>query len=270
MLVTASPAAIFTEHLSVTFDGSPILTDIGLTVGVGEVVALLGPNGSGKSTLLRAVLGLVHHTGTVHLAGQTERRAIAWDKIGYVPQRSTASAGVPATAAEVVASGLLAGRRLALPRHSRQLATQALASVGLADRAADNVANLSGGQQQRVLIARALIRQPDLLLLDEPTAGVDLDSQRDFASTLQALAKQGRTIVVVLHEIGPYASLITRSIVLEAGRIASDSPAQRLGSAHDPSHPHGDPHHAHAAPEPSLGPHLGIEPPQAPHLGVDR
>ncbi|MCI0690195.1 MAG: ATP-binding cassette domain-containing protein, partial [Sporichthyaceae bacterium] len=152
----------------------------------GEVLAILGANGSGKSTLIRAIVGLVPMTaGTVSLFGQNGRRPgrralrQQWRRIGYVPQRLGAGSGVPATVAEVVASGRLARRGLLRPVRIQDRAAieAALAAVGLADRVRDPVSSLSGGQQQRTLIARALAAEPELLILDEPTAGVDAESQ---------------------------------------------------------------------------------------------
>ena len=161
----------------------------GVTTAVrpGEAVALLGGNGSGKSTLVRAALGLVPaRRGTVRLFGEPRRRFRAWHRIGYVPQRSTAGlAG--AKVREVVASGRLARRRPFWPASRDRTGGpcgRALEAVGLAGRAAPSSAHLSGGQQQRVMIARALAGGPDLLVLDEPTAGVDLEHQEVLAELL--------------------------------------------------------------------------------------
>jgi len=175
----------------VGYDERPVLRGVNLMVAQGEVVAILGANGSGKSTLIRAILGLVPLTaGTVSLFGSSgrgpRRRDLRgqWRRIGYVPQRLGASGGVPATVTEVVASGRLARRGLLRPLRARDRAAveAALDAVGLADRARDPVSSLSGGQQQRTLIARALAAEPELLILDEPTAGVDAASQAAFAN----------------------------------------------------------------------------------------
>ncbi|WP_250444743.1 metal ABC transporter ATP-binding protein, partial [Actinotalea sp. C106] len=150
---------------------------------------------------------------------------------------------VPATAAEVVMSGTTHGRRLLPPRDPRSRAQAALEGVGLADRADDAVRDLSGGQQQRVLIARALVRQPDLLVLDEPVAGVDLPSQEAFAGALRDLAGRGTTILVVLHELGALAPLVQRAVVLRHGAVVHDGappPArgEHAGAEHEHIHPH--------------------------------
>lgn len=235
--------AIEVTHITVSLGGTPIIRDINLTIGQGEVVALLGANGSGKSTLMRSLVGVVPaETGHIRLLGEPLGRTVPWQRIGYVPQRVSAVTGVPATACEVVISGLLYGYHLLPPRDARTRARRALASVSLESVADQAVGTLSGGQQQRVLIARALVRRPSLLLLDEPVAGVDLPSQRAFAATLSELASKGTTIVVVLHELGTLAPLIRRAVVLRHGAIAHDG-------APPPPHPdHAGPEHVHVHP----------------------
>ncbi|MGY2875250.1 zinc transport system ATP-binding protein [Marmoricola sp. URHA0025 HA25] len=218
----------------VTLSGRPILRDVDLHVEAGEVVALLGANGSGKSTLVKAVLGLLPMSaGHVRLFGRPLEDFDAWQRLGYVPQRSTITQGVPSTVREVVAAGRLARRRpFQLPRAEDRLAVRdALEAVGLADRAAQQVATLSGGQQQRVLMARTLAGQPELLVLDEPNAGVDLVSQQAIAATLADRARAGSTIVVVLHELGPFEPLIGRTVVLREGRVTYDGAPSSLEQA---------------------------------------
>ncbi|KGM14308.1 ABC transporter [Cellulomonas bogoriensis 69B4 = DSM 16987] len=236
--------AVQAAGLGVSLGGSRILHDVDLTVHDGEVVALLGPNGSGKSTLVRALVGVVpHDRGQIHLLGAPLGPKVAWDRVGYVPQRISAATGVPSTARDVVVSGTLHRRRLVPPRGARRRADQALADVGLADLAGRPVSELSGGQQQRVLIARALVRQPRLLLLDEPVAGVDLPSQEAFARTLAALAGQGTTILVVLHELGALAGLVARAVALRHGRVVHDGPPPPARDEHArPGHDHVHPH----------------------------
>jgi zinc transport system ATP-binding protein len=210
---------------SVAIGGRPILRGVDLVVGSGEFVALLGANGSGKSTLVRALTGLLPLTaGTLDLFGTPVGDFSDWKRIGFVPQRTSAVSGVPASVWEVVASGRLTHRRLLrrLGAEDREAITDALTVVGLADRARDGVANLSGGQQQRVLIARALAGHPELFFLDEPTAGVDIANQHALADALAQLAARGATIVLVAHELGPLAPLVERAVVMRDGRIAYD------------------------------------------------
>ncbi len=191
-------------------------------------------------------------------------------RLGYVPQRITAAGGVSATALEVVVSGLLgtrerddaAGSRLrglVPPRDARARARAALESMGVEDLATRDVSRLSGGQQQRVLIARALVRDPRLLILDEPMAGVDLQSQVQFSHTLGHLKEDGVAIVVVLHELGAVSRHIDRAVVLEHGCVTYDGvPPADLGvhalPGHDHEHAHEDP------PVPDAGA-LGLEGP---------
>ena len=238
------------SHAAVAYGGREVLHDISLTVEPGEVVAILGANGSGKSTLIRTVLGLVPlDQGEIELFGTAQRRFRSWERIGYVPQRMGAAGGVPATVGEVVSSGRLARRGIFKPPRAadREAVQAALADVGLADRFSDPVATLSGGQQQRVLIARALAGQPDLLILDEPTAGVDAASQEAFAMTLAGFQRRGGTILLVAHELGPIEPLIDRCVVVHDGLIGHDGAVPEPAGHHaEPGHDHV---HPHAAPE---------------------
>lgn len=233
--------------LDVKLAGRLILDDISFSVAPGEVVALLGANGSGKSTLIKTLVGINPVSdGTVTLFGDPIGPRVPWERLGYVPQRISAGSGVPATAAEVVASGMLSGRRLRPGRGTREAVHTALKHVDLDDHADKPVDVLSGGQQQRVLIARALVRKPDLLLLDEPVSGVDAPSQAAFAQVLTSLTETGTTVVVVLHEIGVFSALIERSIVLRQGRVIHDgAPPQpqreHAAHIHDHVHPHTGP-----------------------------
>ncbi len=236
------PAAVVELHDGVVnYAGRRALNGVTLRVTRGQTMAILGANGSGKSTLVRAVLGLVPLTrGHVHLFGIPLRRFRDWKRIGYVPQRLGAGSGVPATVREVVASGRLARRGLFRPvtGADRRAVERALAAVGLTDRARDPVATLSGGQQQRTLIARALAGEPELLILDEPTAGVDAVSQEALAATLRQFTADGGTVLLVAHELGPLASQIDRAIVLAHGTVVHDGAVPVLASNDAYLHPH--------------------------------
>jgi len=238
--------------VTVSYDGRVALADVDLRVTATQVVAVLGANGSGKSTLVRALLGLTPTTaGTVGLFGTALAHFRDWPRIGYVPQRAGAATGVPATVQEVVATGRLSrlGRLRPMRAADREAVRRAIATVGLADRSRASVGTLSGGQQQRVLLARALTSDPDLLVLDEPTAGVDLQSQQALAATLGGLVDRGATVVLVAHELGPLQPLIERAVMLADGRVLHDGPPPELEHVH--LH---DPEHAHPPHQVGLGP----------------
>ncbi|MEU3827200.1 ATP-binding cassette domain-containing protein [Streptomyces sp. SID486] len=223
----------------------PVLRGIDLTVGRGEVVALLGANGSGKSTAIRTIIGQVPAgSGTVELFGTPRRSFRDWARVGYVPQRTSAAGGVPATVTEIVSSGRLSRTRFGLFRKAdREAVRRALELVGMADRAKDSVTALSGGQHQRVLIARALVAEPELLIMDEPMAGVDLASQEVLARTLRQQVEAGTTVLLVLHELGPLEPLIDRAVVLRDGCVLHDGPPPRAVGQHAlPGHDHVHPH----------------------------
>ncbi len=253
MPVSAASPIVRITNGTVPIDGRPVLRQIDLAIQPGEFVALMGANGSGKSTLVRAMTGLrALSAGTVELFGTDLSQFHDWHRIGFVPQRPSVGGGVPASVWEVVAAGRLSRRRLLMPLRSRdrKVIRVALEVVGLADRARESVTTLSGGQQQRVLTARALASEPDLILLDEPTAGVDLPNQQAIADALLLLKDRGATIVLVAHELGAMEPLIDRAVVMRDGRVAYDGPPLADHEVHGPlfgpSHSH---HHAADAAE---------------------
>ncbi len=230
----------------VVLGGRRILDEVDVRVEAGEFVAILGANGSGKTTLVRSLVGLVPlAAGHLELFGTPIGRFREWPRLGYVPQRLAVGGGVPATVGEVVASGRT-GRVSRFRRYGaddRRAIAHALEDVGLADRTRDAVATLSGGQQQRVAIARALAGEPEVLVMDEPTAGVDADSQDTLAGALGHLSNAGGSVVLVAHELGPLAGLIERAVVLSHGHVVSDGPPPQPEGHHaDPTHVHGHPH----------------------------
>ncbi|WP_432087007.1 metal ABC transporter ATP-binding protein [Streptomyces sp. bgisy095] len=246
----APEAVVSVRGATAALGGRPVLRGVDLTVHRGEVVALLGANGSGKSTAVRSVIGQVPLTsGTIELFGTDRKRFRDWARVGYVPQRTTAASGVPATIREVVTSGRLSRRRFGrLSKADRAAVERAVDLVGLADRAGDSVDALSGGQHQRVLIARALASEPELLIMDEPMAGVDLASQEILAATLREQVAGGATVLLVLHELGPLEPLIDRAVVLRDGCVVHDGPPPEAVGQHAlPGHDHV---HPHAAGEP--------------------
>ncbi len=221
----AAEPAIAMRSVSFGYAGHPVVSDLSLRIESAEVVALLGPNGSGKSTLVRGLLGLTDHlAGEVDILGAAMTGRADRARLGYVPQRHTLSGSIRSTVREVVATGRLAHRpwwRRA-GRDDAALVEQALHTVGLADRARADVATLSGGQQRRVLIARALVGEPSVLIMDEPTAGVDTASQDILAQVLQRLAHSGVTMLVVTHELAALQGIVHRIVEMGAGRVIFD------------------------------------------------
>ena len=234
------------SHAAFGYGERAVLRDASLTVHRGEIVAIVGPNGSGKSTLMKGILGLNERvSGSVHLFGVPGEDLHERARLGYVPQRHTLSASVRATAEEIVATGRLPriGWLGRLRATDRQLVARSLDLVGLADRAATEVSTLSGGQQRRVLIARALAGQPDVLIMDEPTAGVDAANQHVLADVLVRLIQRGVTMLIVTHELGALERLLTRIVVVDTGRITFDGTPQEYALARDRVHHDHDSHH---------------------------
>jgi zinc transport system ATP-binding protein len=223
----------------VDLGGTPVLRGVDLHVQPGEFVTILGANGSGKSTLVRALVGLIPHRGSVELFGTPLARFSEHRRIGYMAQRPEVFSGVPATVTEVVVSGALSRRpRFGWPtRADRAAAVELIDRVGLSRLAKRPITHLSGGQQQRAHIARALVANPDLVVMDEPMAGIDAHSAEVFAGLLNELDLRGTAIVMVAHELGPLAPLVDRAVHLDAGLVEYEGPAQGPGT-HDHAHDH--------------------------------
>jgi ABC-type Mn2+/Zn2+ transport system ATPase subunit len=229
-----NPAAVL-EAYDVTFayGDTPAVDHVDLRVAAGEFVALVGPNGSGKSTLLRLLLGLLRPDhGTVACLGARPPHVPDPWRIGYVPQRRVLALDIPATVDEVVRSGRTARRgwwRIA-GRVDRDAVAHALEAVALTDLRHRPVGQLSGGQQQRVLIARALVSEPVVLVLDEPIAGVDLAAQRLFRDSLVHLVEHHHAaVLLVSHELGAVADDLDRVVVMKQ-RVLFDGPPRELAA----------------------------------------
>ena len=221
--------ALHVEDLTVAWREAPVLWDIDLDVPPGVMCASVGPNGAGKSTLLKTVLGLVVPTaGHVRIFGQPYARARR--RVGYVPQRSSVDWDFPATALDVVEMGLYGrlGWFRRPGRAERARAMAALADVEMADFAARPIAELSGGQQQRVFIARALVQEADVYLLDEPMAGVDAVTEAAIIALLRRLRDGGRTVIVVHHDLHSVAGIFDWVVVLNRRVIAQGPVAEAL------------------------------------------
>ncbi len=227
----------------VVLGGEPVLQGIDLDVPSGQFLALLGGNGSGKSTLLRVMLGLLPPSaGEVHIFGTPPAKFADWPRIAYVPQHLLASSAVPVSVSEVVAAGLFSPQHR-WRRTNKDTIRRSLERVGLWQRRRDSFHHLSGGQQRRVMIASALAKNAEVLLLDEPTAGVDSENVANLERILSGLKGNGVTVVLVTHELGSLQHLMDRCIVLGHGDRSSvmyDGPAPPPSSLRDP-HPHHGP-----------------------------
>jgi zinc transport system ATP-binding protein len=206
-LPVSNEPLVSVKNISFGFGSTKVLEDINLTVTNGDFLAIIGPNGSGKSSLVKVILGIYEHgKGSVELLGEDIKNFKQWDKIGYVPQKATnIDPFFPVSVREVVGMGLLSKKKFPrfLRRKDAKVIDHALEQVDLKNFKTRRIGELSGGQQQRVFIARAIVNQPSLLFLDEPTAGVDAETQERFYSMLGTLNKANKiTIVLITHDLG--------------------------------------------------------------------
>lgn len=219
------------QNLSFAYRNEPVLRDVCFSVSAGDFVSVIGSNGAGKSTLLKLLLGeLSPDSGEILLLGTEISRFRDWPAIGYVPQGGTALAdGFPATTLEVVSMGLYKkiGPLRPLGKRHRALAKDALALVGMEDYAGRLIGKLSGGQIQRVLIARALVSDSRVLVLDEPTTGVDAPSALALYELLRTINRErGLTVIMVTHDFARAAPYVTRTLCLEHGTMVELDEAQ--------------------------------------------
>jgi ABC-type Mn2+/Zn2+ transport system ATPase subunit len=268
--------AIEVKNLTTGYRGHTALEDVSFSMPPGKFLGLLGPNGSGKSTLIKTLIGLLDPwEGDVRVLGETPRSVRR--RVGYMPQAEDIDWAFPATVQEVVAMGLYR-RAFGLSRFRRGSDEQDRIMAALKRLSVDHLANrqageLSGGQQRRVLCARALVKDPDLFLLDEPTAGLDARSEEEMLDLLSELAADGASIVLCTHDIGcaydrcdltlflnrnvmtygPPAVTITEEMLnrtFEGHVLVMGSGGSRLALAPHDHHEHGDTHehshHSHA------------------------
>ena len=217
--------AIEVEHLTVSYGPVPALLDVSFTVPPGQLVGVIGPNGSGKSTLIKAILGFVHaDIGEVRLFGEPAEKAKG--RVAYVPQRGAVDWDFPITVGEVA----LMGRYGNIPwlcepsREDRRIALEALDMVRMADYRRRQIGQLSGGQQQRVFMARAMAQGADILLLDEPFAGVDAATERAILDVLDRTKRSGRTLMVVHHDLATAAEYFDSLLLLKQRLYAHGTP----------------------------------------------
>lgn len=222
--------------VSFQYEEKVVLDHVAFSLERGDFVGIVGPNGSGKSTLMKLILGLLTPTkGTVELFGQPLGKIREWSRIGYVAQQVAHGAGgFPATVREVVASGLVAKvglfRRLNARHHEK--VRDAVERVGLIEKLDKRIGSLSGGQLQRVFIARALVAEPELLILDEPTVGVDQESIEQFYSLLRSLKEEnGLTMMIVSHDVGVMTQWVNKVACVQKN-------IHFHGTAHEFAHNH--------------------------------
>jgi zinc transport system ATP-binding protein len=236
------PLAVELRHVCFAYPGGPeVLHDVDLEVESGEFVAIAGPNGGGKTTLLRVAVGLEHPArGDALLFGEPAIQFARRGRIGYLAQRAQLGIDAPVTVREVVESGRVSRGVLGpLGRGDRLLVDEAIGRVGLSDQARSVLSRLSGGQQQRAFLAKALASRPDLLVLDEPTAGVDVDAQEALAALLEELHRDlGVTILFCSHEFGAVERYVDRLVLVRGGIAFDGDPTALPTSWHDPSHVH--------------------------------
>lgn len=222
------PFLVALTNVTVGYPGTPVLHGLTFDVQAGDRVALLGPNGCGKSSLLKTILGILPPlSGEVHAGPSASGRPLAF---GYVPQRGTLDMVLPLTVREVVEMGLYGrlrpGQRVG--RQARHTVDRCLEDVGLADLDRRPFSLLSGGQQQRVLIARALVGDPDLLVLDEPLAGVDPQTVETIVTLLGKLASSGLALLWASHHLPAVRKVVREVIWIDRGRLVRGSVGEML------------------------------------------
>jgi zinc transport system ATP-binding protein len=237
------PLAVELRDLAFAYpSGQRVLEDVSLAVEEGEFVAIAGPNGGGKTTLVRIVLGLERPAaGQALLWGEPAHGFSRRRTLGYLAQRSELGGDAPTTVREVVSAGRLACAGLLGPlrRRDRELVSEAIGRVGLGEVADAPLRTLSGGMQQRAFIAKALAGEPSLLVLDEPTTGVDVESQESLAALLDRLHSElGVTILYVSHEFGAVEHFVQRLVLVRRGIVFDGPPGDLPSVWHDPSHTH--------------------------------
>lgn len=226
-----------------SYQNSLVFSQVNFSMQPDDFIALIGSNGVGKSTLLRLILGeLSPEKGDIHLFGENVARFSRWPRIGYLPQNGTAiAAGFPANVQEIVASNRYAhSRRFFSSKENKRKVTDALSLVGMESHSGCLMSELSGGQQQRILLARVLVGEPELILLDEPTVGVDSDTVRSLFALLRQLNRErGLGILMVTHDTGKLADIVTRILCLEDGSLLElELAAWKDEQAHRHKHPH--------------------------------
>lgn len=245
------------ENLTFRYGNNPILENLDFTIFSGDFVSLIGDNGTGKSTLLKLLLGeLYPNTGEIRLFDTNIQDFKEWSKIGYVPQNGLAgNAGFPATVEEIVMANLFSQIgifRLPNKKH-KELVASTLKLVGMEEFSKRMISQLSGGQLQRVLLARALVNSPTLMILDEPTTGVDSRNVSSFYELLASLnKKENITILMVSHDIARASGYVSRTLCIEEGSLVEVAKEEIM---HELQHKHKHPQKSYLVKAASIGGH---------------
>ena len=222
MLTPVATPAIELHDVTVSYDRKPVLWDVDLTLQQGSLVGIIGPNGAGKSTLIKAIMGILPlSSGYVKLFDRPLDEVRS--RVSYVPQRESVDWDFPASVLDVVLMGRYGKRGLfnRMRKADRDAAEEALAKVGMEAFRKRQISQLSGGQQQRVFLARALAQQADLYLMDEPFAGVDMATEAAIIELLRAMRAEGKTVVVVHHDLQSAATYFDQIVLLNLRLVAS-------------------------------------------------
>jgi zinc transport system ATP-binding protein len=207
------------EQISFRYNSVEVLSDISFGVDAGDYIGLVGPNGSGKTTLIRITLGLIKpRSGTISLFGVSPWDFDGWHRVGYLPQRTLFNPYFPATVKEIVSLGLLSIKkyRRRTDKSEETMIDESMRLMDVLDIKNKMIGELSGGQQQRVLVARAIVNEPELLILDEPTTALDPETRERFFHTLQGLNQSKHTtIILVTHDIGTIGKYASKLLYLD-------------------------------------------------------
>ncbi|BDZ30415.1 metal ABC transporter ATP-binding protein [Lactiplantibacillus sp. WILCCON 0030] len=215
------------QNLTVAYDDTPVLTDVAVHFNTGKITGIIGPNGAGKSTLIKAMLGLINaQTGTTTYGGRPLKQMQC--QLAYVEQRKDLDLSFPITVFEVVLTGTYG--QLGLFRRpgkaERAASLAALAQVGLSEFADRQIGNLSGGQLQRVFVARAIVQQAEIIILDEPFVGIDLQSEAAIMTILKQWRDAGKTIIVVHHDLNKVSRYFDDLVILNHGIVDAGTVAE--------------------------------------------
>ncbi len=223
------------SHLSFSYNNKPLINDISFSINKGDYMGVIGANGSGKSTLVKLILKILNPTGgEIKLFGININSFNGWSKVGYISQTATSfNLSFPASVEEIVGANLFSrvGLFKAPKKEHRDLVYTALEKVGMQDRGKEMIGNLSGGQQQRVFIARVLVSEPEMLILDEPTAGIDVRSEEAVYCLLRDLNDElGLTVIMVSHDILALTIHASRFVCLGENGFFEHSPDEKISN----------------------------------------